>query len=132
MQQDTVQNTSAQNISEQPASVQLGALANQILLLGQAIIVATKNNQLILLAVYIKLFVGFLFVMAVILESKEQQIAPGVTTPLNQLKFLGASISQIGAIILTYVIQNEIALREAGITPPNVPVIPPFTSSAFI
>ena len=127
MQPDAAQSTS------QPAkSVQLGTLANQIFLLGQAIIVATKNNQLILLAVYIKLFAGFLFVYATILESNEQQISPGVTTPLNQLKFLGASISQIGAIILTYVIQNEIALKEAGITPANVPVVPPFSGGAFI
>lgn len=127
MQPDASQSTS------QPAkSVQLGTLANQIILLGQAIVVATKNNQLILLAIYIKLFAGFLFVYATILESKEQQISPGVTTPLNQLKFLGASISQIGAIILTYVIQNEISLREAGIGPPSVPVVPPFTGSAFV
>ena len=127
MQPDAAQSTS------QPAkSVQLGTLANQIFLLGQAIIVATKNNQLILLAVYIKLFAGFLFVYATILESNEQQISTGVTTPLNQLKFLGASISQIGAIILTYVIQNEIALKEAGITPANVPVVPPFSGGAFI
>lgn len=122
----------SQNTSEQITSLKLGELANQILLLGQAIVVATKNNQFILLAVYIKLFAGFLFIMAVILESKEQQIAPGETTPLNKLKLLGASISQIGAIILTYVIQNEIALREAGVTPENVPTVPPFTGATFI
>lgn len=122
-----------QSASNQITSLQLGELANQIILLGQAIVVATKDNKLILLAVYIKLFAGFLFVLATILESKEQQIAPGETTPLNKLKFLGASISQIGAVILTYVIQNEIALREAGITPPNVPTIPPFSGgTAFI
>lgn len=122
----------AQNTSEQITSVQLGAIANQILLLGQAIVVAVKSNQLILLAIYIKLFAGFLFVAATILESKEQQIAPGISTPLNRLKLMGSTISQVGAIILTYVLQNEIKLREAGITPPNVPVVPPFTSGAFI
>lgn len=122
----------SQTTSEQITSVKLGELANQILLLGQAIIVATKNNQLILLAVYIKLFAGFLFVMAVILESNEQQIAPGETTPLNKLKMLGANISQVGAIILTYVVQNEIALREKGIVPGNVPTVPPFTGATFI
>lgn len=133
MQQDMAQNTPEQNRPEQITSMQLGTIANQILLLGQAIVVATKNNQLILLAVYIKIFAGFLFVAATILESKEQQIAPGVTTPLNRLKFLGATISQVGAIILTYVLQNEIRLREAGITPPNVPVVPPFTGgTAFV
>ncbi|MDF2675201.1 MAG: hypothetical protein K0R09_3473 [Clostridiales bacterium] len=122
----------SQITSEQITSLKLGELANQILLLGQAIVVATKNNQLILLAVYIKLFVGFLFIMAVILESKEQQIAPGVTTPLNKLKLFGSTISQIGAIILTYVLQNEIALREAGVTPENVPTVPPFSGAAFV
>lgn len=127
MQQDIVQ-----NISEQITSLQLATLANQLILIGQAIIVATKNDKVILFAVYIKLLAGFLFIAAIILESKEQQIAPGVTTPLNNLKFLGAAVSQIGALILTYVIENETKLREAGITPQMVPTVPPFTAGAFL
>jgi hypothetical protein len=113
-------------------AAQTATLANQLLLVGQAIAVATTNNQLLILAAYIKIIAAFLFIQAVRLESQEQQIAPGVTTPLNQQKMIGTVVSTIGAIILTYVLQRETALKEAGITPPSAPTISPFTAPAFV
>jgi hypothetical protein len=121
-QQDTVLATSAKTAQ----------LANQLLLLGQAIATFVTDNKIIIAASYIKLIAAFLFINAVATESKEQQIAPGVTTPLNQQKMLGSIISTIGAIILIIVLQKETALKEAGILPPITPTIPPFTGAAFV
>lgn len=106
-------------------------IINYLLLIGAILAVIAKDDKTIISSAYVKLIAGFLSIAAALVESNEQQIAPGVTTPLNRMKTAGSVVSIIGALILTYVLLRETALRQAGITPPSAP-ISPFISPAFV
>jgi len=128
-------NTGQTNISGgnqgQLTAAELVTAVNYLLLIGAIPPVISSEDNSIITSVFIKLIAGFLAVGAALVESKEQQISPGVTTPLNRMKTIGSVVSIIGALILTYVILNEISLRRAGIRPPT-PQVPPFISPAFL
>lgn len=128
---NTGQSGTEQINQTQFTSAELVKIINDLLLIGAVLPVASTEDKVIIASAYIKLFAGFLSIGAALLESSEQQIAPGVTTPLNRMKTVGSIISIIGAIILTYVLNQETALRRAGISPPSAP-ISPFISPAFV
>lgn len=108
----------------QSRAVQIANFANILILIGSYLVVATTEEKIIKFAAYLKLFAGFLYVYASYVETQEQQIAPGVTTPLNRLKLGGSIISIIGAIILVYVLEGETAIKKYA--PQQVPSITPF------
>ncbi len=123
------------NISEgnqnQITAAELVNAVNYLLLIGAIPPVVSKEDNSIITSAFIKLIAGFLAIGATLVESREQQLAPGVTTPLNNLKTTGSVISIVGALILTYVLLSEISLRRAGITPPTSQ-ISPFIAPAFL
>ena len=123
-------NTDQTNQTGSSAS-ELVKVINNLSLIGALLSVLSSEDKIILASAYIKLIAGFLSVGAALLESKEQEISPGVTTPLNQLKTIGSTIMLVGSLILIYVLQQETALRKAGIGPPSAP-ISPIISPAFI
>lgn len=128
-------NTGQTNVSgenqNQITAAELVTAVNNLLLVGAIFPVVSSEDNSIITSAFIKLIAGFLAIWATLVESREQQIAPGVTTPLNRMKTTGSVISIIGALILTYVLLSEIALRRAGIRPPSPPVSP-FIAPAFL
>lgn len=122
-------NTQGGNLNQLTAA-ELVTIINYLLLIGSIIPVLTEEDNLIIASTFIKLIAGFLSIGAALIESKEQEIAPGITTPLNRMEITGSIISIIGALILTYVLLSETALRRAGIRPPS-PRISPFIAPAF-
>lgn len=131
-QPDSSQTAQTTQTSQTPINAaELAKLVNELLLIGAVLSVISTEDKVVFASTYIKLIAGFLSIGAGLLESKEQQIAPGETTPLNKLKVLGSVITIIGALILTYVLQQETALRNAGITPPTAPIVP-FIPTSFV
>lgn len=97
-------------------SVALSSLGNVLLLIGETIIVTTKEDSMTLLAAYIKLTAGGLEVAAACLEANEtatgMNLPPNTITPTGRQKIEGAIISEIGGLILTDVLQKEIEERR--------------------
>lgn len=124
MELDFSQTGTANMNQTQLTSAELAKITNNIVLIAAILAVLSTEDNVVLASSYIKVIASFLSIGAALLESKEQQISPGVTTPLNQLKTVGTIIISIGAIVLTYVLQREIALRRIGIVPPTAPVTP--------
>lgn len=112
-------------------AAELVKIVNYLILIGAVLSVIATEDKIIQAAAYTKVLAGFIAIGATLVESKEQQISPGVTTPLNRLKTLGATVTIIGALILTYVLNQETALRQAGIMPPTAPV-QPIIAPAFL
>lgn len=96
----------------QSRAVQIANFANVLILIGSFIVVVTTEESIVKFAAYLKLFAGFLYVYAAYVETQEQQIAPGETTPLNKVKLGGTIISIIGAIILVYVLEGETYIKK--------------------
>lgn len=130
-QVDTEQTSTSQINQGALTANKLVEIINNLLLIGAVLSVASTEDNVVITSAGIKLLAGFLSVGAALLESREQQIAPGVTTPLNRLKVAGSTISIIGALVLTYVLLQETRLRRAGIVPPSAQITP-FISPAFV
>lgn len=100
----------------------LSIVGNKLLLIGDAIIVATNNPIAVLHAASIKLIGGFILTQSTIIAVNQNRISDDpIPEQLNTLKFIGSALSIVGSVISTKALFDETAIRNV-----DSPVVPPF------
>lgn len=103
-------------------SITLARTANILLWIGESIILFVKNDRWQLAAANIKLTAGALLIIAAAVEGQEKEKVIGFLPIENPPKVFGATVSEVGGIILTHVLAYEVKEKE----PSKSPVISPF------
>jgi hypothetical protein len=102
--------TSVQPVSEETA--RLVRIAQYILIATAFVNLTTKDDDILVLSAYANIAAVILLIVAVNREAKEQEIAPGVTTPANRLKIIGTAVSLISNLVLTAALLKEVAIKK--------------------
>ncbi|MFU0823667.1 hypothetical protein [Clostridium sp.] len=98
------------------------SIGNQLMLIGDAIVVSTTDTIAILQAALIKLVAGIILTQSTIISVNQNRISANpIPEELNMLKFIGSALGIIGAVISTKVLFEETALGQV-----QEPLIPPF------
>lgn len=97
----------------------LGQIGDNLLLIGNAIAVSTDDPEVILQAAIIKLVGGLISTKAILITIELNKVIKNpIPEELNQLKYIGALLTIIGAIISTKVLYDETNLKTD-----NVPIL---------
>jgi hypothetical protein len=115
-----------------PERTELANLAARLLLIGTTLINVDKSDQTFVLAGILNLTGGLLLRRAAVLESQEQQIAPGETTFANKLKLIGTAGGLFFSLILFWALLIEISLKQPTTGIAGTPTLAGASGSLFV
>jgi hypothetical protein len=124
--------SSAQPVQRERAGTPEANVASRLLLFASLIVNTMKQDNMLVLASALNIAALILIRRAAVLESEEQQIAPGETTFANKLKLIATPLSLSASLLLFLALLIEISLKQPTDRVAAAPVAAGSAGSLFI
>lgn len=116
-----------------PETARLVRIAQYILIATAFVNITSTDDNILVLAAFANIAALILLVSASLREAREQQIAPGQTTPANRLKIIGTGTSLLANLALTSALLKEAAIRrQTGVSQLLIPSVQASTGAFSI